>query len=88
MVGPRRHGVLPGPGSIVALGAGLAILQKGIRHERWRGGSAGRHRPQCLGCALGALIGGWLGDKLGRKRIYQYDLLVLRGWHSVYRFGV
>jgi len=32
--------------------------------------------PNALGCALGALIGGWLGDKLGRKRIYQYDLLV------------
>jgi inositol transporter-like SP family MFS transporter len=26
--------------------------------------------------AIGAFLGGWLGDKLGRKRIYQYDLLV------------
>src|SRR5262249_13719061 len=32
--------------------------------------------PNAIGCALGAFLGGWLGDKLGRKRIYQYDLMV------------
>jgi len=32
--------------------------------------------PNAIGCALGAFIGGWLGDRLGRKRIYQYDLLI------------
>src|SRR5205823_10165553 len=32
--------------------------------------------PNAVGCAIGAFGGGWLGDKLGRKRIYQYDLIV------------
>src|SRR6185369_5692540 len=32
--------------------------------------------PNAIVCALGAFLGGWLGDKLGRKRIYQYDLIV------------
>lgn len=35
-----------------------------------------RSEPNALGCAIGAIIGGWLGDRLGRKRIYQYDLIV------------
>lgn len=32
--------------------------------------------PNAIVCAIGSFIGGRLGDKLGRKRIYQYDLLV------------
>jgi len=32
--------------------------------------------PNAFGAAIGALIGGRLGDLFGRKRIYQYDLLV------------
>jgi inositol transporter-like SP family MFS transporter len=63
-------------GSIVALGAGLAILQKEFGMGDSAVGVLAAIGPNALGCALGALIGGWLGDKLGRKRIYQYDLLV------------
>ena len=37
--------------------------------------------PNAFGAAIGALIGGRLGDLFGRKRIYQYDLLV-------YAFGI
>lgn len=68
-------------GSIVALGAGLAILQKEFGLTDGAVGLLAAIGPNALGCALGALIGGWLGDKLGRKTIYQYDLIV-------YAFGI
>ncbi len=68
-------------GSIVALGAGLAILQKEFGLSDGAIGVLAAIGPNALGCALGALFGGWLGDKLGRKRIYQYDLMV-------YAFGI
>lgn len=68
-------------GSIVALGAGLAILQKEFGLSDGAVGLLAAIGPNALGCALGALVGGWLGDKLGRKKIYQYDLMV-------YAFGI
>ncbi len=68
-------------GSIVALGAGLAILQKEFGLTDGAIGILAAIGPNALGCAIGALIGGWLGDKLGRKKIYQYDLMV-------YAFGI
>jgi inositol transporter-like SP family MFS transporter len=63
-------------GSIVALGAGLAIFQKEFGMSDSLVGALQAIGPNALGCAAGALLGGWLGDKLGRKRIYQYDLIV------------
>lgn len=63
-------------GSIVALGAGLALFQAQFGLSDGAVGTLAAIGPNALGCALGAFLGGWLGDKLGRKRIYQYDLLV------------
>lgn len=63
-------------GSIVALGAGLALFQKEFALSDGAVGALQAFGPNAIGCALGAFIGGWLGDKLGRKKIYQYDLLV------------
>jgi inositol transporter-like SP family MFS transporter len=63
-------------GSIVALGAGLALFKAKFGLNDGAVGVLAAIGPNALGCALGALAGGWLGDKLGRKRIYQYDLLV------------
>ena len=63
-------------GSIVALGAGLALFQSYLNLSAGAVGVLAAVGPNALGCALGAFGGGWLGDKLGRKRIYQYDLLV------------
>lgn len=63
-------------GSIVALGAGLALFQKEFGLSTNAVGALQAIGPNAIGCALGAFLGGWLGDKLGRKRIYQYDLLV------------
>ncbi|MFE0021336.1 MFS transporter [Amycolatopsis sp. NPDC059021] len=63
-------------GSIVALGAGLALFQTYLGLSAGAVGALAAIGPNALGCAVGALIGGRLGDKLGRKRIYKYDLLV------------
>lgn len=63
-------------GSIVALGAGLALFQDHLGLSNTAVGALAAIGPNALGCAIGAVGGGWLGDKLGRKRIYQYDLLV------------
>jgi len=63
-------------GSIVALGAGFALFQKQFGLSDGEVGGLAAIGPNAIGCALGALIGGWLGDKLGRKRIYKWDLLV------------
>lgn len=68
-------------GSIVALGAGLALFQKRFNLGDGALGLLAAIGPNAIGCALGAFLGGRLGDKLGRKRIYQYDLMV-------YAFGV
>ncbi|MQA79322.1 MAG: MFS transporter [Streptosporangiales bacterium] len=63
-------------GSIVALGAGLALFQE--RFELTSGGIGvlAAIGPNAIGAAIGSVIGGRLGDKLGRKRIYKWDLLV------------
>src|ERR671916_771699 len=39
-------------------------------------GSLAAIGPNAIGAAVGAIVGGRLGDLLGRKRIYQYDLLL------------
>jgi inositol transporter-like SP family MFS transporter len=63
-------------GSIVALGASLSLFQGYLGLTDRSVGLLAAIGPNALGCALGAIGGGWLGDKLGRKRIYQYDLIV------------
>jgi inositol transporter-like SP family MFS transporter len=63
-------------GSIVALGSGLALFQTYLGLSSSAVGALAAIGPNALGCALGAIVGGRMGDKLGRKRIYKYDLLV------------
>lgn len=63
-------------GSIVALGAGLSLFQSNLHLSNGAVGALAAIGPNAIGCALGAFVGGHLGDKLGRKKIYQYDLLV------------
>ena len=36
----------------------------------------------------GALIGGWLCDKLGRKKIYQWDMLIYAAGMAMLVFAV
>lgn len=68
-------------GSIVALGAGLTLFQSELGLSGFGVGALAAIGPNALGCAIGAFTGGRLGDKLGRKRIYKWDLLV-------YAFGI
>src|ERR671921_273351 len=68
-------------GSIVALAAGLALWQQYLGMSSTTVGLLAALGPNAFGAAIGALIGGRLGDLFGRKRIYQYDLLV-------YAFGI
>jgi inositol transporter-like SP family MFS transporter len=63
-------------GSIVALASGLALFQTELGLSSGDVGLLAAIGPNAIGCAIGALIGGRLGDVLGRKRIYQWDLLV------------
>ena len=68
-------------GSIVALAAGLALWQEYLGMSSTTVGLLAALGPNAFGAAIGALVGGRLGDLFGRKRIYQYDLLV-------YAFGI
>ena len=63
-------------GSIVALAAGLSLFKTYLNLSDGMLGLLAAIGPNAVGCALGAIVGGWLGDKLGRKCIYQYDLMV------------
>lgn len=63
-------------GSIVALGVGMLNFEKAFSLTKGEVGTLAALGPNAIGCAVGAVVGGWLGDKLGRKRIYQYDLIV------------
>src|SRR5918997_1786356 len=63
-------------GSIVALGSGLALFKAELGLSTGAIGVLAAIGPNAIGCAIGALVGGRLGDILGRKRIYQWDLLV------------
>lgn len=63
-------------GSIVALGSGLALFQSEMGLSSGAIGALAAIGPNAIGAAIGSVFGGRMGDKLGRKRIYQYDLLV------------
>src|ERR671921_1025062 len=63
-------------GSIVAIAAGLALWQEYLSMSSTTVGLLAAIGPNAIGAAVGALVGGRLGDLLGRKRIYQYDLLL------------
>ena len=68
-------------GSIVAGAAGLALWEKYLQLESWQTGLLTMCSSNAIGAAIGALIGGVLCDKFGRKFVYTYDLLV-------YMFGM
>ncbi len=63
-------------GSIVAGGAALSLWESDYALSKTSVGIIGAIGPNAIGAGIGALIGGWLCDKLGRKTIYQWDMLV------------
>lgn len=68
-------------GSIVAGAAALALWQEDFGLSNSFVGLIGAFGPNAIGAGVGALVGGWLCDKLGRKKIYQWDMIV-------YAFGM
>jgi MFS transporter, SP family, inositol transporter len=63
-------------GSIVAISASLAVWREAFHLDGSTVGLITALGPNALAAGIGALIGGRLGDAIGRKTIYQYDLLL------------
>lgn len=63
-------------GSIVSGAAALALWQSMYGLSDNLLGLIAAFGPNAIGAGVGAVIGGRLCDRLGRKRIYQYDMLV------------
>lgn len=63
-------------GSIVAGAGGLSLWVKYLDINDLKLGLLGALSANGFGAAVGALIGGYLVDKYGRKLIYKYDLLL------------
>ncbi|MBR4365678.1 MAG: MFS transporter [Bacteroidaceae bacterium] len=63
-------------GAIVAGASGLTLWQKYLGLSEIHLGWLNFISANCLGAAIGAIIGGFLADKYGRKFIYTYNLLV------------
>jgi MFS transporter, SP family, inositol transporter len=68
-------------GSIVAGAAGLTLWTEIFGLSSNFVGLIGAFSSNAISAGVGALVGGWLCDQFGRKRIYQWDLLV-------YAFGL
>jgi inositol transporter-like SP family MFS transporter len=63
-------------GSIIAGASGLSLWTDYLRLDNIMVGILGAFSANAFGAAFGALLGGWLCDKYGRKFIYTYDLVV------------
>jgi MFS transporter, SP family, inositol transporter len=63
-------------GSIVAGSVALTLWQKDYGLSSDFLGLIGAFGPNAIGAGIGALVGGRLCDKFGRKRIYQWDMIV------------
>ena len=63
-------------GAIVAGASGLTLWQNYLGLSEVHLGWLNFISANCLGAAIGAIIGGFLADKFGRKFIFTYNLLV------------
>ena len=63
-------------GAIVAGASGLTLWQQYLGLSEVHLGWLNFISANCLGAALGAVIGGFLADRYGRKFIFTYNLLV------------
>jgi inositol transporter-like SP family MFS transporter len=62
-------------GSIVAGSAALAQWARAYHLTPTFVGIIGAFSANAISAGIGALFGGWLCDRVGRKKIYQYDML-------------
>ena len=78
---PWRDTILAGlanyidAGSIVAGSAALALWAEAYQMSTTMIGLIGAFSANAISAGVGALIGGRLCDRFGRKKIYQYDML-------------
>lgn len=63
-------------GCIVAGASGLALWAKAFHMSSFLVGLLGALSANAVGAAIGALIGGYLTDRFGRKLIYTYNMLL------------
>lgn len=63
-------------GAIVAGASGLTLWQDYLGLTEGHLGLLNAISANCLGAAIGAIIGGFMADKYGRKAIYTYNMLV------------
>ncbi|HEY5472711.1 MAG TPA: MFS transporter, partial [Candidatus Limnocylindrales bacterium] len=63
-------------GSIIAIATSLSLWQKEFGLTNFAVGLLAALSGNAFGAAIGAIIGGPLCDKYGRKFIYTYDLLL------------
>jgi MFS transporter, SP family, inositol transporter len=63
-------------GSIVSGGAALALWKEQYALSDSLVGAIGAFGPNAIGAGIGALVGGRLCDRIGRKKIYQWDMIV------------
>jgi MFS transporter, SP family, inositol transporter len=75
-------------GSIVAGGAALALWKEQYDLSDSFVGAIGAFGPNAIGAGIGALIGGRLCDKVGRKKIYQWDMLIYAAGMAMLVFAV
>lgn len=75
-------------GSIVAASVALKPWQDNFGLSEGFLGVLGAFGPNAIGAGIGALIGGRLCDKLGRKKIYQWDMLVYAAGMALLVFAV
>lgn len=63
-------------GAIVAGASGLTLWKEYLGLTEGHLGWLNAISANCLGAAIGAIIGGFLADKYGRKAIYTYNMLL------------
>lgn len=75
-------------GSIVAGSVALALWQESYHLSNDFMGLIAAFGPNAIGAGIGALMGGWLCDRVGRKKIYQWDMLIYAAGMSMLVFAV